>query len=241
MFNPEKTVKALQLKPVKVKGGALIDYATKTATRPIPVEFHGSVIYASRPLTHGNSKLDPSVAIFDMLAGKTCPNCAQCYRDCYARDGERRYPATFNRRLINSYRALFDLPRLEADICAQIAEQGIRTVRIHSSGDFLSPAYSAMWVRIAEKFPRVAFYTYTKSPYAPRGSRINVVDSLPDGRPNFGEYEEIIPRAKKFNAPICPYRTRQWCADRGIEHKEIHCGAQCRACFTERVVFFVKH
>jgi hypothetical protein len=39
----------------------------------------------------------------------------------------------------------------------------VRVVRIHTSGDFFSPSYIAMWTWIADCNPSIKFYAYTRS------------------------------------------------------------------------------
>ena len=235
-------LEGLRLRPVKLKGGSYIDYYSPSESRATPVQFHGRVVYVSDPLTYGNSKLGGNIAIFDLLSGRTCPNCRQCYADCYARASERQYSATFNRRLLQSYEASHDLPHLEARIRAQLARERPAIVRIHSSGDFFSQEYADMWSRLIAEFPGTQFYAYTKSPFRPApASNLNIVESIVDGLPNFGIYEDVLIRAKKAGAPVCPYRTKQWCRNRGVEHKPVHCGTECRVCMHEAKVFFVQH
>jgi hypothetical protein len=53
-----------------------------------------------------------------------------------------------------------------ADVERQLANHFKKTVcgyfRIHSSGDFYSLEYAAMWIRLAKRFPKVQFLAYTK-------------------------------------------------------------------------------
>lgn len=41
-------------------------------------------------------------------------------------------------------------------------EYGGQAVRIHDSGDFFSRDYLQGWIRLAERFPEILFYAYTK-------------------------------------------------------------------------------
>lgn len=225
------------------------DYTRKTSTRRIPFDFRGQVLYMSAPLTKGNSKLDKSVLIFDLLAVTTCPDCKDCRRDCYALKSQRQYKPTYNARLFKTHLAVHYLGYLEALIMEQLYRDRGRHpyVRIHSSGDFFSAEYAAMWARIAERFPDVVFYCYTKSPFAPVDSRIVIVPSFDSqGLPNFGSLEDVKARAARDGGYVCEYRTKKWCEQNGIEYDpEIHaphCGKTCTYCMTRGArAFFVVH
>lgn len=235
---------ALRLKPAKDSRGRFIDYTKITQSRRRPIKAaDGKTYYAGPVLTRGNSKLDKSIYIFDLLSVLTCPNCRQCAANCYARKSERQYKTTWNARALNSIQAANDLPGLEAAIVARIRRAKPEYVRIHSSGDFFSAAYAAMWTRVIKQFPGTSFYTYTKSPYRPEPApNFNIVESIgPDGKPNFGPYEAVKARAAACNGVLCPYRTKSWCKEHGIEHKAVHCGHECSACMHTARVFFVQH
>lgn len=234
----------LKLKPARDSRGNAIDYSRKSSARRRLVKTpDGREYYAGPVLTRGNSKLDKSIYIFDLLSVISCPNCRQCASNCYARKSERQYRTTYNARALNSIQAATDLPGLEAAICARISRARPEFVRIHSSGDFFNAAYAAMWDRIIARFPATQFYGYTKSPYRPHAApNWNCVESIgPDGLPNFGPYESVKARAAACGGVLCPYRTKSWCAERGIEHRPVHCGHECSACMRTSRVFFVQH
>ena len=234
----------LKLKPARDSRRRPIDYTRESGARHRLVKTpDGRAYYAGPVLTRGNSKLDKSIYIFDLLSVISCPNCRQCAKSCYARKSERQYRTTYNARALNSIQAATDLPGLEAAICARISRARPEFVRIHSSGDFFSPAYAAMWTRIIARFPATRFYTYTKSPYRPDPApNFNVVESIgPDGLPNFGPYESVKARAAACHGVLCPYRTKAWCKERGLEYRPVHCGHECNACMQTARVFFVQH
>jgi len=115
-------------------------------------------------LSRGNKKLPSSTAIFNLPAGRTCPNStAQCRKFCYARKAERIYPAVLPFRMRN-----WDLTKQETFVALVSSElsraRTITTVRIHESGDFYSEDYFKKWIRIAEAHPNLIFYAYTKVP-----------------------------------------------------------------------------
>lgn len=235
---------SLKLKPARDSRGRAIDYTRKSSARRRLVKTpDGREYYAGPVLTRGNSKLDKSIFIFDLLSVISCPNCKQCAAHCYARKSERQYATTYNARALNSIQAATDLPALEAAIVARISRARPEYVRIHSSGDFFNAAYADMWTRIIARFPRTRFYTYTKSPYRPDPApNFNIVESIgPDGLPNFGPIESVKARAAACGGVLCPYRTKSWCAERGVEHRPVHCGHECSACMRTSRVFFVQH
>jgi hypothetical protein len=45
----------------------------------------------------------------------------------------------------------------------EIKRRSIHTLRVHVSGDFFSPAYTAKWLAIARQCRRTIFYAYTRS------------------------------------------------------------------------------
>lgn len=227
------TAMGLTLKSAK-KGP---DYTKRTAARRNHVPALG--LYMSDPLTAGNSKLDKSMLIMDLLAVSTCLNCQDCKGLCYAMKAQRQYPGTYNRRAILTWLARYDLRTLELLIMKQLTTTTRRIVRIHSAGDFLSQAYVDMWSRIVTRFPGIRFYTYTKVDGLLDFSALkacdnfNMVESvLPDGSINFGSLDYIRAKAKAFKAAICPY---------GISKHAVHCGAECKACLTKKNVLFLVH
>ena len=213
------------------------DYTKQTKSRRnyIPA----LALYCSGPLTKGNTKLDKSMLIFDLLAVSTCLNCRECKGFCYAMKAQRQYPGTYNRRAILTWLAKYDLITLESMIYSQLMSTTKKIVRIHSSGDFFSQAYVDMWTRIVKRFPGIRFYTYTKVDNLldlaslKACQNFNCVESmLPDGSINFGSLEYIREKAKQFKAAICPY---------GISKHAVHCGKECSACLTKKNVVFLVH
>lgn len=234
----------LKLKPAKDSRGRMIDYTKESGARHRLVKTpDGHQYYAGPVLTRGNSKLDKSIYIFDLLSVVSCPNCRQCAKSCYARKSERQYRTTYNARALNSIQAATDLAGLEAAIVARISRARPEYVRIHSSGDFFNAAYAAMWSRVIKQFPATRFYTYTKSPYRPDPApNFNIVESIgPDGLPNFGPIESVQARAAACGGVLCPYRTKAWAKEHGTEYRPVHCGHACSACMHEARVFFVQH
>jgi hypothetical protein len=120
----------------------------------------------------------------------TCPHAGICAKVCYARNGTYNFPNvlaahTRNLELVlhrpgewvqqmnNELRSRKfrptgtprDLPIAVSaldDTMVEWALKGGAAVRIHDSGDFFSDSYLRMWVAIAESYPDILFYAYTK-------------------------------------------------------------------------------
>lgn len=198
--------------------------------------------YMSDPMAAGNSKLDKSILIFDLLAVVTCRNCKSCAATCYALKSQRMYANTLLKRSLNTFLAMNDIDFLFECIENQIKHSRKRVVRIHSSGDFFSQYYINKWAELIAKFPHVRFYAYTKVDRIFDFSTIeklanfNLVRSiLPDGSKNYGPEEEIKEKARKFDFPVCPYRKNM------TAENMPHCGGSCEICLHSPVVGFVEH
>ncbi len=115
-------------------------------------------------LTPGNDKLGQQQRIwaFGLPSRQTCPGCSPvCAHVCYSAHLERRRPSVhlhYLRNLLVSQRADFG-PRL----LRFLASHQVKVVRIHSAGDFYSPAYARQWLAIIRRAPAVRFYAYTRS------------------------------------------------------------------------------
>jgi hypothetical protein len=134
----------------------------------------------------GNAKLKNDVAIFDLVAGYTCPFAKDCgdkvdpktgkmifnpkakFR-CFAATSELISPAARNKRWGNfnllktakTAQKMADL--IIASINADKKAKKAPKVRIHSSGDFFNQTYFNAWLLVAEALPEKTFYAYTKS------------------------------------------------------------------------------
>ena len=198
--------------------------------------------YMSDPMSAGNSKLDKSILIFDLLAVVTCRNCKSCAASCYALKSQRMYANTLLKRSLNTWLAMQDLDFLFECIENQIRNSRKRVVRIHSSGDFFAQIYINKWAELIARFPNVRFYAYTKVDHIFDFSTIeklanfNLIRSiLPDGSKNYGPEEEINEKAQMFGFPVCPYR-------KNMDHAKMpHCGGTCEICLNSPIVGFVEH
>jgi len=141
-----------------------------------------------------NLKLKAKQAIFDLPAGHSCPFALTCFCQanretgkitdgdwqvfrCYAASAEAVFYAARKRRWQN-FDALKGKTALQAYgiISSELPEQPL--VRIHSSGDFFKESYFHAWIMVAQAFPDVIFYAYTKAiPYWLEAKRLGIIPS----------------------------------------------------------------
>jgi hypothetical protein len=143
-------------------------------------------------LTKGNAKLGPGVFHFDLPAGLThsCPGASDfCSgasvegfksHGCYAQKGRFLMPSVQAKYAANMA-MLGNLGELEHALALEIERPAVKVVRIHTSGDFPTVSYVAMWARLALTFPAVKFYAYTRSWTRPGLKRaLESFDALPN-------------------------------------------------------------
>lgn len=171
-----------------------------------------------------------------------CPvHCDGCYCD----NGCFNWPQNQALNMLKLIIARHFTEWLERALSAQIEADKLTQVRIHVAGDFFSPEYVAMWVRIANKFEETTiFWTYTKVDYALKAfEHVKNVFIVPSATPvgfNFGTCAELIYKYKKltslgYRVHICACGTtyEKHCAD---------CKHGCKAVGTEcDFVLFIKH
>ena len=127
-------------------------------------------------------------------------------------------------------------------IMAQIIADGIRVCRVHVTGDFFSMEYINMWREIAQAFPGVVFWSYTKNPVAEHAfddiENFHVVPSkIPGKGYNYGHCNYILAlfdylTKKGFRVFVC------MC---GFDDENpAHCDT-CGACRTCDYVLFLEH
>ena len=127
------------------------------------------------------------VIAFDLPAGFTCPRASLCqaYSNrktgkitrgpscqflCYAAKLEAAFPSVRNAHWHN-----FDLIKAcgdDIDEMVELIDRSLprlksgqvkaKVVRIHASGDYFSYAYFLAWARIADRYPQIDFFGYTK-------------------------------------------------------------------------------
>jgi len=121
-------------------------------------------------LEPGNKKtglsgnLYKSIFVWNLPAAATCPGASPwCLTCCY--NADTRVDVFPISRWMQNWSAVEERPtEVETTICSQlqVAPQPA-AVRIHSSGDFYSSDYVALWLRICARNPDVHFWSYTRS------------------------------------------------------------------------------
>lgn len=122
----------------------------------------------------------------------TCPNAGACAKVCYARNGTYLFKNVRSAHTRNLEKVLNDRDRFRTEMCAELSHKRFRptnvsrvlpasvqielldpylrkwinnggaAVRIHDAGDFFAEWYLELWLDIANNFPDVLFYAYTK-------------------------------------------------------------------------------
>lgn len=113
-------------------------------------------------LSRLNEKIGDGAWSWSIPAVKTCPGSTPtCRSKCYARTHRFRFNSVKNRLARNLEFAR--RPDFWAIMVGTIRENGVQTLRIHSSGDWFSPAYVDQWAKIAKMCPDVTMWGYTRS------------------------------------------------------------------------------
>jgi hypothetical protein len=115
-----------------------------------------------RLLSKGNDKMGETFHSWSLPAVRTCPGRSSvCERWCYATHGRfltGKSKELMQWRLKQAARKDF-ADRMVQEIC----RRGAIVVRIHVSGDFMTPAYTAKWLDIATRSVKTTFFAYTRS------------------------------------------------------------------------------
>lgn len=188
-------------------------------------------------LQNGNAKLK-NMLVYSHTPVKGCLDCSSCADSCYAIKSYRQYPNVKKAWDRNLEMVRNDLSMFKVSIVKQLKNTRQRTVRIHSSGDFISQEYIEAWAEIAAAYPHINFYTYTKSEHRfdfsalSKLSNVNIISSiLPNGNKNYGSLEYCTEAAAAYGSFICPATTQ----------KGIKCGEHCDYCVSNKNVVFVEH
>lgn len=188
-------------------------------------------------LQAGNKKLSRDILIFNLPPGKSCLNCKECYKTCYARKAYRQYPNVKISWNYNLELAKNDPDKLFNSIVNQLKSTKKDIIRIHSSGDFFSQGYIDLWEKIIKNFPNKKFYVYTKVNKLLDFSNIrklnnfNLIKSFIDGHLNYGSIDYCNKLVKNHGAFLCP-------ATKG---KGIRCGQDCNYCINNSRPVFIEH
>jgi len=188
-------------------------------------------------LKNSNKKLGKNIYAFDLPAVVSCPNSDDCVLTCYANKGTYIWKSAKNSNTYNYAIALNDIKYLQKELIEEIIKKNIKTIRIHSSGDFFSKEYFLMWCNIAKRFKNLKIFTYSKAPQIKNikiPSNLNIIDSFitidNNKYLNYGDYESISKMRAKIKSIICPVTIG----------KKINCSA-CKYCITKSKVLFVQH
>jgi hypothetical protein len=188
-------------------------------------------------LQAGNKKLSRDILIFNLPPGKSCLNCKECYKTCYARKAYRQYPNVKISWNYNLELAKNEPEKLFNSIVNQLKSTKKNIIRIHSSGDFFSQDYIDLWEKIIKSFPDKRFYVYTKVNKLLDFSNIrklnnfNLIKSFIDGHLNYGSIDYCNKLVKNHGAFLCP-------ATKG---KGIRCGQDCNYCINNSRPVFIEH
>ena len=112
----------------------------------------------------GNRKLPKETWIFNLPAIKSCPGSTkECRQWCYARKAERMYPQVLPFREKNFKLSKNPFFYNNLIMCIVKARKKPKQIRIHESGDFYSQKYFDQWRTVANTYPSIIFYGYTKN------------------------------------------------------------------------------
>ena len=196
-------------------------------------------------LKNSNSKLGKNIYAFDLPAVISCPDYKDCFKTCYANKGTFLFKSTKQSNTFNYAIAIHDIKYLQNELINEIIKKKIKTIRIHSSGDFFSKEYFLMWVNIANRFQDLNIFTYSKAPQIKNftlPSNFNIINSFIDYKGkkllNYGKYESLKPIAKSIKGLICPIT--KGAATNNQKLKDLTCSI-CKYCITKQKPLFVQH
>lgn len=133
-------------------------------------------------LSYGNRKTGSLVPSISLIPIADCNNCAHCAKGCYAIRNIACYDASRKMMAQNSAIAHGDLPRYFRELDAAV--KFVRFLRIHVSGDIISPAYLTGMVDVAIKNTHCQFLCFTKC--------FDIVNNYLDDHGSFPENLHII-------------------------------------------------
>lgn len=195
----------------------------------------------------GNAKLSKSTLTFSIPAGQTCPGARDCkawvsagkivdgphviFR-CFAASNEVMYPNVHKSRVDNLNVIADALKEDQYTYASQILVDSIRPkvtksidkFRVHPSGDFFSERYLATWLLVAQQFPSIKFYAYTKSlhMFVHEGKLIDLPSNFYITASAGGEYshlEHLFPRV----AYVVNTEEEAEALNLEIDHDDSHC------------------
>lgn len=114
-------------------------------------------------ISTGNRKLGKCLNV-SLLPVITCPDCKGCARACYAIRSALRFPAVMDGYARNTAIMMREPLRYWAEVREAIRRHpSFNAFRFHVAGDVLTEDYARHMFAVADEFPRVTFWTYTKN------------------------------------------------------------------------------
>ena len=186
-----------------------------------------------------NMKIGSNVAIFNISAIRSCPNCSSCASTCYAFDTEcyRKNVKEFRKRNWDISKTDLFVP----EMIRQIVKSKKKIVRIHESGDFYDPSYIFKWSQIISALPKVKFFGFTKVEDAlvlNVFKNCNIIYSFitcgDEEIRNYGKEDFCKKLAEVSDTAICPH-------DKTWKKKGKKCMIDCKKCLRAKRMIFVIH
>jgi len=114
-------------------------------------------------LQKGNSKLSKDgIYSWSLPAVKSCPMAGTCKIGCYATQGTFNFPNVKKAYALN-FALAKNHDRFYNSMQKEISKLKHKSIiRIHASGDFFNKSYFYNWYSLANDFPNVQFYAYSK-------------------------------------------------------------------------------
>ena len=172
-------------------------------------------------------------------------SCPYHCKDCYCDAGNfKRYETPKYSAMLKLILARYYMEWLENAISAQIESERIEQIRIHVAGDFFSKEYAEMWARIARRFSKTIFWTYTKYEYAleifENIPNLCIVPSVTPCGFNFGTCGDLLKAYHKLTA--MGYRVHICACGTDYQKHCFECEHGCKAIGKEcDFVLFIKH
>lgn len=171
----------------------------------------------------------------------SCPcHCVDCYCDA----GRYHFDANKKTAIVHLILARVYPDFLRRAIVAQLIADRFEQIRIHAQGDFCTDEYTNIWADIAEQFPGVIFWTYTKNAHALEVfKRIDNVFITPSCTPvgfNFGTCAELLNMHRLLTAQ--GYKVHICACGTDMQKHCSECKHGCKAVGMEcDFVLFIKH
>ena len=201
------------------------------------------MIIGETMLTSGNTKLGIKILNFNLPRTSCLHKTPACEKYCYARRNfwnvnsvKKSMQSNFDLSKSNNF-----IKHISAQITYRKIKDGIKYIRIHSSGDFYCQTYFDHWNEIAKEHPDTVFLAYTRNYDIDFSNRAD----------NFKIYFSIDDTTEKVNPTI---NLKAYVIDKGPVKKHMlkipetnsfMCDSKCKKCkfcyLSNMNVTFVKH